>query len=916
MEEPTTDSGVPFQSASELREAHRGLLEQLDRRLESDATPAGEEAALAELEPAIRRFLEQGAATGTFLEEVRDRTACQVLLDYWVSSLSGAGRPVRAVRLARFDGQSLPDLSDQPCPYVGLEAFHGQDFFFGREADTRSLLTQIERSPLVVVTGASGSGKSSLVMGGALPALAAGEAWRVLPPFVPADALFANLARAVSQPGEPQDAELAGLAEALRSDPEELASRLGDRAAVLTIDQFEELFTLSSAEEREALVRALVRVLEASAGHRVIVTVREEFRTRIAGLRPLEPFLEQAWYSMRPMGYEQLRAAVEKPAELVNLQFQAGIVDDLVKKVLGQAAALPLLQFTLRELWEERDRNRVTWEVYERVGDPLDALQASANEFYQGLAPQTRDEVKRILLELVRVDELLEAYRQPVRMARLLEAGRASTQEVLRLLAAGDYVRLTPESGGPEAVVEVKHEALIRNWPLFVGWIDEKRIERRQRLALAESARRWDETGRPDEGLMTGWQLEEAKRYEDLSDLEEEYVQASDAAVERAQRQKEEALRLEAERAHRLAAREGSLRKRVTWFAGLAVLGAAVLGYFAWTLNQRSDHLEMERDSLAEERDTLARERADLAERNAELEQENLALLGKSAGLALSGSRGPEAAKTRIYLHISETSQLDKAQEIAAQFEKNGIEVPPIERVPVTVKVSQVRYFWPEDAAGAEEIVQLLLRYVGAEAKSRYFQQTAPRRQYEIWFANTAFPELETRRSIEKLASDDQDDRRAARERLGAQGPEAVPQLLATLSSRGKDYRIRLGVLDALSKMGGRVTIPEDSVGSITDLLGDDDATIRKTAARLLTDSADSSTREAAVEPLLANLSDLNNGNKVYNSVVVLGEIARNVPGTRELILTRLADARDRLKRDGRGWNRTIEAIDDILGPR
>ena len=107
----------------------------------------------------------------------------------------------------------------------------------------------------------------------------------------------------------------------------------------------------------------------------------------------------------------------------MNLQFQSGIIDDLVKKVLGQPAALPLLQFTLRMLWEKRDRNRITWEVYRKVGDPLNALAASADEFYDGLAHETQDEVKRILLELVRVDELLEAYRQPVPKSRLLRGG-------------------------------------------------------------------------------------------------------------------------------------------------------------------------------------------------------------------------------------------------------------------------------------------------------------------------------------------------------------------------------------------------------------------------------------------------------------------------------------------------------------
>ena len=480
-------SVAPFESASELREAHALLLEALDSHLGEDASSAGEAAALARLEPEIRLFLERGAATGIYLEEMKERTSCQVLLDYWLSSLAQAGLQAGSARLARFDAEQLPDLKDVRCPYVGLEAFRDQDrtYFFGRESDTKALLAQVRDAPLVVVRGASGSGKSSLVMGGVLPALTAEGTLRVVPPFVPGNAVLEHLAEAVLRSRGETDASPASAASALRENPQSVLSLVGAEAppVLITIDQFEEVFTLSSVDDREVLVASLAQLLE--AGHRVILTMREEFGSRIVELRALSP---KAWYSMRTMDYDELRAAVEKPAALVNLQFQAGIVDDLVKKVLGQPAALPLLQFTLRLLWQERDRNRITWEVYGETGDPLNALKTSADRFYEGLAPQTQIEVRRVLLELVRVDELLEAYRQPVPMSRLLQAGKANTGEVIKLLADNDYVRITPGATAADTVVEVKHESLVRNWPRFVGWIDDKRIERRQ--AALEQQRR------------------------------------------------------------------------------------------------------------------------------------------------------------------------------------------------------------------------------------------------------------------------------------------------------------------------------------------------------------------------------------------------------------------------------------------
>src|SRR3954447_11688828 len=129
-------SAAPFESASELREAHARLLEAFDSQLGEDASSAGESAALARLEPEIRLFLERGAATGIYLEEMKERTSCQVLLDYWLSSLAQAGLQAGSVRLARFDAEQLPDLKEVHCPYVGLEAFRDQDrtYFFGRES--------------------------------------------------------------------------------------------------------------------------------------------------------------------------------------------------------------------------------------------------------------------------------------------------------------------------------------------------------------------------------------------------------------------------------------------------------------------------------------------------------------------------------------------------------------------------------------------------------------------------------------------------------------------------------------------------------------------------------------------------------------------------------------------------------------
>lgn len=714
---------APFESASELQKAHTSLLELLDEHIGHDAKEENEAAAVAQLETRIRQFLERGAATGIYIEQIKDRTSCQVLLDYWVSSLSQAGMLVSSMRLAQFDGSKLPDLKDKLCPYVGLDAFREQEYFFGREADTKDLLDQVNNNPLVVVLGASGSGKSSLVMGGVLPALemsATAPELKVVPPFVPGNAVLEGLAEAVLPLSVGGGDSIAEAVAQLRQDSLYLSQMIGGAGApptLITIDQFEEVFTLTSSTDRKALATNLAELFKSGRGHRAILTVREEFRSRIVELVALNPYLDKAWYSMRPMSYEELKAAVERPAALVNLQFQTGIVDNLVKKVLGQPAALPLLQFTLRSLWDKRDRNRITWEVYLKVGDPLTALQVSADQFYNSYARQTQDEVRRILLELVRVDELLETYRQPVLRSCLMQAGKANTEEVLNLLAENDYVRITPSVSGTDAVVEVKHESLIRNWPRFVSWIDEKRREQRQRLALTQTAQRWAEAGRPTEGLLTGWQLEEAKRQSVLSEVEKDFVDASTAEIERFQREREIALRQEAEQARELACRER--RRRI--IATVASIAGCALFLFS-LISLKLVNMQHER-----------------------LQAEYYQLFAKQVKQAIEPqSHLPSSQPVTIYLHISDESQRMRAEDIRKELVKSGIGVAPrIERVDTSPKASQVRYFHPDDHLGAQEIKRLLGEYLGVRDIEtpliKGYEKKVPGQHYEIWFDPNAF---------------------------------------------------------------------------------------------------------------------------------------------------------------------------------
>jgi len=561
------ESASRFPSFAPLRTAHSELLK---RHRESGNTPEF----LAEVETFIRR----GQATGALLDAEDDRWASQSLLDYWVSMMYRAGHEPPEATLAEFDPALAPELDDVLCPYVGLDAFRegNHNVFFGRQRLVEEMVGWLKENSLLAVVGASGSGKSSLVRAGLLPALKAGavpgsQGWHYYPTMVPGSSPLANLVRLVLnelieliEPSNVDEAESVQhhLARC-QQEPGHLFHLINEfhRAPiVLVVDQFEELFTLCDDDSvRQAFIDNLLGLVQSSeaseARHIVILTMRIDFEPHVARLPTFQPLFEEAQVRVTPLNAGELREAIEGPAELVGLKFEEGVVDALLQDILGEPAALPLLQFTLLKLWESREHNRVTWEAYRRLGGGRLALARSADQFYEGLIPEEQMTTRRILLRMVRPGEGLEITSNRIRRQTLYQAGEARDRidRVLDKLVQARLVCLTKGDTLADVQVEVAHEALVRNWPRLVDWLEEEREEMRRRLRLTAAAEQWAALGRDTEALLRGSLLDEALRYEDLNELEDEFVRASQAAVEEARRKEEEARQRELEQAQRLA---------------------------------------------------------------------------------------------------------------------------------------------------------------------------------------------------------------------------------------------------------------------------------------------------------------------------------------------------------------------------
>ncbi|MDJ0714805.1 MAG: WD40 repeat domain-containing protein [Prochloraceae cyanobacterium] len=530
LSENQTPSRSYYPSLASLREAHKELLIRHHQT-----------AFAAELASEITAFISKGSSTGVVLDGEEDRWAAQGILDYWLSVLYSEGVEPPDATLAEFDVTLAPELPDEDCPYLGLEAFLEKDknLFFGRNRLLKQLLDKLKQGNLLTVVGSSGSGKSSAVRGGLLPRLKANAIenssnWHYYKAIVPGSDPLLALAKTLC----PDDVEVeqwcAEQVSAFLANPQHLAQLITDanqQPAVLIIDQFEEIFNLCGEVKRQAFIDNLLGLIQLpDSKHRVIITMRSDFESNVTKFAKFQKVFEPAQVRVLGLNAYELREAIEKPAQSVGLKFESNLVDNLIGDVLGQEAALPLLQFTLLKLWDNRERNRVTWASYQQLGGGKEALSRSADDFYQELIPEDQNAARRILLQMVNFkEESLEVTSKRIPKKDLFLAGEAEDriQRAIAKLKAARLVKITLGDNPQDDQIEVAHEALIRNWGTLVDWIEDERENKRQRLRLESKAKEWQSKGKTKDALLRGSLLEDAQQYRDDEGILGEFVRRS-----------------------------------------------------------------------------------------------------------------------------------------------------------------------------------------------------------------------------------------------------------------------------------------------------------------------------------------------------------------------------------------------------
>jgi hypothetical protein len=428
-------------------------------------------------------------------------------------------------------------IADAACPWKGLAPYGDcdGDTFFGRDADISACLARLRESPLLVVTGPSGSGKSSLVQAGLVPALrASGAEVEVFTPGV--DGAMAMAAARSRHQGEP----------------------------LLVIDQFEETFTLGGATFARPWLGDLARYAEESAA--VVLVVRGDHVAELGADADLARLAERGLHLVTPLSGDRLRDAVEGPAQVAGLRLEPGLVDLVVRDADGQPGALPLLSHALAETWQRREAGLLTVDGYRAAGGISDAVAASAERLYEGLSPDERGELRWLMLRLVSLSESGEPFRTPL-PASVVAALDPVRRRLLDLLVRGRLV--TSADGG----YDLAHEALVRAWPRLRGWLDEDRVGQQIRRHLAMAAAGWDALDRPDTELYRGARLATAldwlgRGHEPLTDTQRVFVEASKAVADHD-------LRRLAEDARRQRRQNRRLRVLVVCATVLLVVAAA-----------------------------------------------------------------------------------------------------------------------------------------------------------------------------------------------------------------------------------------------------------------------------------------------------------------------------------------------------
>ncbi|MGK7931971.1 MAG: hypothetical protein AB4041_11135 [Microcystaceae cyanobacterium] len=477
----------------------------------------------------------------------------------------------------------------QGSPYKGLEKFRVEDNdkFFGREDWTIRLTDYVKENAVLLLLGASGSGKSSLIQAGVIPQLMddLGSNTLVNLTFVPDVNPFESLYGCLISPYGLSNAKKA------QTEAEDTLIKVVDELKednkiwLIFIDQFEELFTRTPKATRDIFIKALNQLIQRRETKvKIVLTMRADFLDKFHDYPVLGKVHDNSSLMLTEIEERGVRLAIAEPAARNGVIFEKGLVEQIISdfqfKDEDKTGALPLLEYTLDLLWQKSllDNRILTLETYNEIGGVKGALKLQANKVYDDLLADEQEIVKQILVELI----ALEGKEAVSRRERKENFERDDKQaEVLKKLI--DERLLISQGEGRDATVEVAHEELLRSWDVIINLIEEKRELINLRNRLSADAEQWYKIKQqsPQKAKSELWggtklsriiEFQEEGLLPNLDTIGREFIAAS---------LREETLRQNAK-----------IRTAQT-ITGISLVGLLISGVLGWTALQKTKEAEL-----------------------------------------------------------------------------------------------------------------------------------------------------------------------------------------------------------------------------------------------------------------------------------------------------------------------------------
>lgn len=493
---------------SELESEHSRLMQLQGEQTDGD-----------ELVELARRLVVQIRQLGLRLEDRQARQHWQGILSYWSIYAYRTARVDFDADLLPFDPKLAPTLREDKYPYR-FDAINAREI--QQMQGWRRLLDECQNDlagdQLLTVIGDKGSGRNFLIRELLLPILQEGrtrrkelsgsENWRFITIRLEQDPVK-DLVQAIAVENGQDQAWVDREVNALHKDPTNLPRLLEpdlDCRTLLMFEGFESLLRIPDVE-RDVLVQSLIGLLNDPARRYFFaVTLRRVQTIALRKFGPLEAPLRDG-HVLLAFTTAELRHLIEDPARRIGLVFERGIVDQILIDIQGAPTALPLLQFTMRRLWDLRKKNRITREAFEKAGAGARAIQIAMDDVYARLSADQRIVLRKMLLEMAIYDPSGHFTTCQVSIQDLYRicANQIQVDDVIEELLEQGLIYTRDD--GEECMASLTSSAVLTDWAPLVGWLDEQQVRKRFRLRLKEAASLWQENQQHKDLLWQGAML-------------------------------------------------------------------------------------------------------------------------------------------------------------------------------------------------------------------------------------------------------------------------------------------------------------------------------------------------------------------------------------------------------------------------